>query len=290
MTHDLAAAARVCVPICEKTSDGAIRPNPLFHRSWDYLHSRCIEYPYAASQWTPDATKVLDVGSAKSDPAWLRWLQILPAEVHATDYDDFLEDQELGSIRFTQGDVRQLPWPDESFDLIFAVSVIEHIGLTSPQVLKQERPSRDEDGDIHAVRELARLLRPEGRLVVTGPFDCQGDRLILGGHARCYNLSRLAHLQGELMETEIEFYEYQHTCKPHLYRHERPRRPWRHRLQKILRSRRPVSSQSSSTDTPPPQFGAVTWRRVAPRTITAQHQGHTDGIFCATWSKATCRS
>ena len=53
-------------------------------------------------------------------------------------------------------DGRRLPFPDESFDHAYSISVLEHIGG---------------DGDADALNELARVVRPGGRIVVTLPYD-----------------------------------------------------------------------------------------------------------------------
>ena len=68
----------VVVPIFELDKSGAVIPNTLFHRTWDHLHSRCIEYPFAASQ-VGDAKYLLDVGTTKSDSVWISWLESLPS-------------------------------------------------------------------------------------------------------------------------------------------------------------------------------------------------------------------
>lgn len=54
----------VQVPIFEINKDGSVIPNYVFHRSLDKVHSRCIEYPWAASKYSGEK-KILDVGSAK---------------------------------------------------------------------------------------------------------------------------------------------------------------------------------------------------------------------------------
>lgn len=54
--------------------------------------------------------------------------------------------------RCVVGDVQHLPFPDESFDVVLSTEVIEHV--RAPAV---------------AVRELGRVLRPGGTLVVTTP-------------------------------------------------------------------------------------------------------------------------
>lgn len=76
----------VLIPLDEFDHLGGTKPNPIFHRRRGKLHSRCSEYPFAASQ-AEGAQRCLDVGTVKADPAWLGWLEALQIEVHATDYD-----------------------------------------------------------------------------------------------------------------------------------------------------------------------------------------------------------
>ena len=61
-----------------------------------------------------------------------------------------------GLVRSEIQDGRRLSYADDSFDAAFAVSVAEHI------------PG---DGDTETMRELARVVRPGGRVVVTTPYD-----------------------------------------------------------------------------------------------------------------------
>jgi ubiquinone/menaquinone biosynthesis C-methylase UbiE len=56
------------------------------------------------------------------------------------------------SGEFVLGDVRELPFPDESFDFVYAGGVVEHFRETEL-----------------AVSEMARVLRPQGRLLLTVP-------------------------------------------------------------------------------------------------------------------------
>lgn len=57
-----------------------------------------------------------------------------------------------GLRRVTQGSAEQLPFDDASFDLVTALDVIEHT-----------------DDDLRALREIARVTRPGGHLLVTVP-------------------------------------------------------------------------------------------------------------------------
>lgn len=58
-------------------------------------------------------------------------------------------------LSFQVADARRLPFPDETFDHAYSISVIEHIG---------------EDGDFQALAELARVVKPGGRIVITVPY------------------------------------------------------------------------------------------------------------------------
>jgi ubiquinone/menaquinone biosynthesis C-methylase UbiE len=196
---------KVSVPIFEFNPDGSIKPNPLFHRSWDKLHSRCIEYPYAASKLT-DEKRILDVGTAKADKAWIDWLEALPIEVHGTDYDEM--NVPLKRMKFTQGDVRKLPYKDNYFDAIMAVSVIEHIGLDDAQVNAVNQPEKSDSGDVEAVKELKRILKPGGKLIMTFPYS--EKNFIFSGSARVYDLDRISKFNQLFDEIQYEYYEYQY--------------------------------------------------------------------------------
>ena len=63
-----------------------------------------------------------------------------------------------------KGDVSKLPFEDNFFDTIIAISTLEHVGLGSfGDPLYKE-------GDFEAVKELRRVLREDGRMFITVPF------------------------------------------------------------------------------------------------------------------------
>jgi SAM-dependent methyltransferase len=109
--------------------------------------------------------RVLDIGSPKL-PSLFIW-QRLGAEVYATDLFPYFFDEYYhysGRLRrsnsapayhIEQQDARQLRYPDNYFDRVYAISVLEHI---------------EEQGDSKAMREIARVLKPGGRCCLTVPF------------------------------------------------------------------------------------------------------------------------
>jgi len=243
----------ITIPMFELENDGSIKPNFLFHRPLDKVHSRCIEYPYAASKLNPSDRKILHVGIAKADKNWIRWLESLPLQVYGTDYDKPIWNSD--KICFDQFDVRKLAYDNDFFDLVFAVSVIEHIGLENSQVNAKNKPRVEANGDLQAVREIARVLRAGGRLVMTLPFGLD-DGLILGGEARNYTKESIRKFESILRLEEINYYEY-------------------------LPAKTSVS-RGQDTDV----RGLATWRKIPPGKTQARHKWHTEGIVCGVWKKA----
>ena len=60
--------------------------------------------------------------------------------------------ENLHSIDWTIADIQKMPWPDVSFEMVFSCETIEHV--PDPRA---------------AIQELARVLRPGGRLFLTVP-------------------------------------------------------------------------------------------------------------------------
>lgn len=85
-----------------------------------------------------------------------------------------------------QGDANRLPFADRNFDVVMCAETLEHIST-----------------DTQAIAELARVLRPGGRLVVTVPrawpericwWLSRDYREAAGGHVRIYRASELRDL------------------------------------------------------------------------------------------------
>jgi SAM-dependent methyltransferase len=112
-----------------------------------------------------NARRVLDVSSPKLMS--LRFAA-LGAEVIAADLDDdaifgrwlrAARALKLANYSTEFVDARRLPYPDNSFDLTYSISVIEHI---------------PENGDSVAIDEMLRVVRPGGKVVIEVPFRHEG--------------------------------------------------------------------------------------------------------------------
>jgi len=104
------------------------------------------------------------------------------------------------------GDARTPPLRKGSLGLIFAISVVEHIGRDNAVYLEGRHGPVDADGDFTSIRALASVLERRGRLLVTVPFGRLEDH----GWFVQYDLHRLRELiaASGLEVEELEFFRY----------------------------------------------------------------------------------
>src|SRR5436309_530447 len=124
---------------------------------------RSLEIPWALARYDGER-RVLDVGYAFAEPAYLAGLVALGAE-ELVGVD--LAQTDVSGLRGVVADVRSLPFDDAAFDLVLCVSTLEHVGRDNE--VYDVDADRAEDGDAAALRELHRVLAKDGRLLVTVP-------------------------------------------------------------------------------------------------------------------------
>ena len=121
--------------------------------------SRYLELPWTLETLSARAgERVLDLASPK-----LLAVELARRGARVTSVDEHEPEVELWRrltsngprLRLEVADGRTLPFDDESFDHAYSVSVLEHIA---------------DGGDEQALRELGRVVRPGGRVVVTLPY------------------------------------------------------------------------------------------------------------------------
>ncbi len=129
---------------------------------------RLVEVPWVLSRLQPG--RVLEIGYAFAEPAYIAALvEAAPGELVGAD----LAQAEAPGFDTVVADARKLPFPDASFDQVLLVSTLEHIGADN-ELYGVERES-DVSGRAAALRELRRVLKPAGSLLVTVPLGEPGD-------------------------------------------------------------------------------------------------------------------
>ena len=129
---------------------------------------RAIEIPWALSRLA-GARRVLDVGSANAQPAYLAAL--VTASVPDLVGVDLVE-AEIPEMHTVVADVRDLPFPDSAFDLVLCISTLEHVGRDNRVY---GGGSKTDGGELEALRELRRVTARGGRIVVTVPSGEEED-------------------------------------------------------------------------------------------------------------------
>lgn len=125
---------------------------------------RSIEYFWVVKNIDLGRGRILDVGSVGSILPFK--LACLGYEVYSIDVQELLQLKIvcLPNLKFIRGDIRHTNFPNNFFDRVIAVSTIEHIGLG------HYGDMFDEKGDKQAVKEITRILKPNGKLLATVPY------------------------------------------------------------------------------------------------------------------------
>jgi SAM-dependent methyltransferase len=124
---------------------------------------RAIEIPWALARYRGEPD-VLDVGYALATQFWLEGLATAaPMDVVGVD----LGAADVPGYRGVVADVRKLPFEAYSFDVAFCISTLEHVGVHGRRSYRA--------GALKALRELRRVLRSNGRLLLTVPCGVAED-------------------------------------------------------------------------------------------------------------------
>jgi len=140
---------------------------------------RYIEYPFVLSNLPKEPVKILDVGCSGSMFPLL--MQAIGHNVSGID----IRRSNVSGFQFFQRDICDTHFVENQFDVITAVSTIEHIGL------KGRYGSQENSTDKKALEEIYRILKPEGLFLMTVPF---GARYEKHKNHRIYNLITLKSL------------------------------------------------------------------------------------------------
>lgn len=137
------------------------------------LDERVIEYPWVLARLAAGPSLLLDAGSTLNFE-YLACHRLL-SKKHLVIYtlsplgENLLR---LPNTSYLYGDLRRVYMQSNVFDEIVCISTLEHVGLDNTLLYTSDQSYREqqEDGYLPVVRELRRLLKPGGRLLLTVPF------------------------------------------------------------------------------------------------------------------------
>ena len=162
-----------------------------------HLSERIVEYPFVLRHLNlAKGGLILDVGCGSS--YFPPILASLGYNTYGIDVEDY--PVETPSFTFVRTDVRRTGFQDRFFDRILLISTMEHIGIKQFGTPGLE----DAGADRQAMRELIRILKPGGKILMTAPFGKFGR--VIRNYQRFYTTDSLGLLlDGLSLETE-EYY------------------------------------------------------------------------------------
>jgi SAM-dependent methyltransferase len=152
--------------------------------------------------------EILDVGYANAMPCHRMMLR--QAAGHAAFTGGDIAPPAYDASEFyaktIQADITKVPLPPESFDVIWCISLLEHVGMDNSGYTGNF--SRQSNMDSLAVQEMIRLLRTGGKLLITVPYGKFEDH----GWFRNYDAANIERLmQGIGLNIPCDKWFFRHT-------------------------------------------------------------------------------
>jgi SAM-dependent methyltransferase len=135
------------------------------------LDERCVEYPWLLAHLPSGHARVLDAGSTLNHALLLELPVLAEKQIHivtlAPEPDCFWRQR----VSYVFEDLRELPFKDNLYDVVVAVSTLEHVGCDNTFYTGNFSSTEQRLGDfVIAGRELSRVLKPGGLLLLTVPY------------------------------------------------------------------------------------------------------------------------
>lgn len=140
-----------------------------------------------------NARRVLDAGCGKGRYAALIKESLPAIEMHAVDVSAEMLRHVPADIKAQEASIQDLPYADETFDLVYCVEALEHV------------PNPPE-----AIAEMARVLAPGGRLVVIDKNLARQGALQIESWERWFDVEDLtSQLKKQGLEARAQFISYE---------------------------------------------------------------------------------
>jgi SAM-dependent methyltransferase len=138
------------------------------------LDERIVEYPWIFKNLENTGFKLLDAGSTFNFNFILDHHLIKEKELTIFTYSPENPNYNEKRISYVYGDLRRLPFKDDYFDVVVSQSTIEHIDMNNSMYGYEIDYNKKEETKsfefIEAIKEMIRVLKPAGMLLITFPF------------------------------------------------------------------------------------------------------------------------
>jgi len=138
------------------------------------MDERLVEWPWVLANGPRGRT--LDAGSALNHAEVLTHLAPKLDDLHIVTLEPEEHAFTTARISYVFADLRELPYRDGWFDTVVSVSTLEHVGMNNQRYgVRDQRVEVPDDELARALRELRRVARRDGRLLVTVPYGRPDD-------------------------------------------------------------------------------------------------------------------
>lgn len=139
------------------------------------LDERIVEYGWIFSRLNGLGQKMLDAGSTFNFEHILNSKEVRARDITIfTFHPEVPSFRSLENVKYVYGDLREMPFPSDSFDLVVSQSTIEHIDMDNSiygyDLAKNEDVLSKSYDYLLAVKEFNRVLSPNGTLLLTFPY------------------------------------------------------------------------------------------------------------------------
>lgn len=139
------------------------------------LDERIFEYGWLFSKLPKLGAKFLDAGSTFNFKYILKNRVVKEKDLTIfTFYPEIPSFKHLDNVNYVYGDLRKMPFIDESFEVIVSQSTIEHIDMDNSmygyELGKNEDSNQKSYDYLKALSEFNRVLAPGGVLLLTFPY------------------------------------------------------------------------------------------------------------------------